>query len=58
MARNALSPFGDWYGGDPFLALQRQMNRLFDDAWRGTPTTSGQMPSGGMVEARLNVSET
>ena len=58
MARNALSPFGDWYGGDPFFSLQRQMNRLFDDALRGTGTTRAQTQVGEMVEARMNVSET
>lgn len=60
MVRNALSPFGGSYGGDPFFSLQREMNRLFDDAFRGfggqaTPT---QQRSGGVMEARMNVSET
>jgi HSP20 family protein len=41
MPRNPLNPFragltGDRdLGGDPFLALHREMNRLFDDALRG-----------------------
>lgn len=25
-------------GADPFSALQREINRAFDDAWRGAPT--------------------
>jgi HSP20 family protein len=63
MVRNALSPFGGSYGRDPFFSLQREMNRLFDDALRGfggLSASSGQQPqqAGGLVEARLNVSET
>lgn len=60
MVRNALSPFGGSYGRDPFFSLQREMNRLFDDAFRGLGSTSqtGQSQAGGMVEARMNVSET
>jgi HSP20 family protein len=37
------------------------MNRLFDDAFRGfsgPPATSPQQQAGGIVEARMNVSET
>jgi len=61
MVRNALSPFGGSYGRDPFFSLQREMNRLFDDALRGfsgLTTTPGQQQAGGTVEARMNVSET
>jgi HSP20 family protein len=60
MVRNALSPFGGSYGRDPFFSLQREMNRLFDDAFRGVGerTTSPQQRPAEMVEARMNVSET
>jgi HSP20 family protein len=64
MARNSLMPFrpGGLIGGDPFLSLHREMNRLFDDALRGSLSGSsdddqfGQMR--GIVNARMNVSET
>jgi HSP20 family protein len=68
MARNPLSPFrgglmGGGFGGDPFMSLHRQMNRLFDDVFRGA---TGQMPSGqeqggegGMLMTpQMDVSET
>jgi len=60
MVQNALSPFGGSYGRDPFFSLQREMNRLFDDAFRGFGgmTTSNRQQAGGIVEARMNVSET
>ena len=39
MARNPLTPFrsslGMLGGNDPFLSLHREMNRLFDDVFRG-----------------------
>ena len=46
MARNPLFPFGvggpGRAYGDPFMSLHREMNRLFDDAFRGmTPSTQG-----------------
>jgi HSP20 family protein len=45
MARNPLYPFGGGLGrlpGDPFLSLHRDMNRLFDDAFRGmAPASQG-----------------
>jgi HSP20 family protein len=46
MARNPLYPFGaGGFGrvsGDPFMSLHREMNRLFDDAFRGmTPPGQG-----------------
>lgn len=43
-------------GGDPFLQLHREMNRLFDDAWRGygAPAEGGR----GAAAPRVNVSET
>jgi HSP20 family protein len=60
MNPRSLSPFGGPYGGDPFFSLQRDMNRLFDDALRGfgAASTSRQSQAGGSVEARMNVSET
>lgn len=60
MVRNALSPFGGSYGRDPFFSLQREMNRLFDDTLRGFGglTGSAQQQPGGILEARMNVSET
>jgi HSP20 family protein len=67
MARNPLSPFRAGglaergFGEDPFMSLHRQMNRLFDDVfrgsaggWAGDPGQSG----GNFVQARMDVSET
>lgn len=57
MARNSLTPFGS-FGRDPFTSLQHEMNRLFDDAFRGfgagAPVTS---EGRSMVETRMNVAE-
>jgi HSP20 family protein len=60
MVRNSLSPMGGLYGRDPFFSLQRDMNRLFDDALRGFSgmTATGQQRAREMVEARMNASET
>jgi HSP20 family protein len=60
MVRRSLSPFGGSQAGDPFFSLQRDMNRLFDDALRGfgAPARGGQAQEGGVVEARMNISET
>jgi HSP20 family protein len=62
MARNALTPFGGSYGEwDPFTSLHREMNRLFDDIYRGgSPARggSGAQGAGELVNARMNVSET
>jgi HSP20 family protein len=62
MARNPLMPFrsgsGLLGGGDPFLSLHREMNRMFDDVLRGMPVGSGQGGSGQFVQAHMNVSET
>ncbi|HZA92320.1 MAG TPA: Hsp20/alpha crystallin family protein [Gemmatimonadales bacterium] len=67
MARNPLSPFRSGglaerggYGGDPFLSLHREMNRLFDDVLRGSfgvPVQSGEQ-GGGMMMPHMDVSET
>ena len=69
MARNPLSAFrtgglmGGGFGSEPFMSLHREMNRLFDDVFRGS---TGQMPSGqgqgseggGMIMPHVDVSET
>ena len=67
MARNPLFPFRSGglaerggYGGDPFLSLHREMNRLFDDVMRGSfgvPVRSGEQ-GGGMMMPHMDVSET
>jgi HSP20 family protein len=54
MARNPLTPFrrGSLFGGgsDPFMALHREMNRLFDDVFRGKNlTTLGEAEGAGAV---------
>ncbi|ACL59720.1 Hsp20/alpha crystallin family protein [Methylobacterium nodulans] len=64
MARNPLTPFRSGSllgGGDPFLSLHREMNRLFDDVFRdvGLPASGGQATGGGhFINAHMNVSET
>lgn len=63
MARNPLTPFrsagGLLGGGDPFLSLHREMNRLFDDVFRGMPAAGGtQGGTGQFIQALMNVSET
>lgn len=46
--------------GDPFLSLQRGMNRLFDDVFRGAELSGFGGPShdSGMILPQMNVSET
>ncbi len=66
MARNPMTPFrpgGGMFTGDPFLSLHREMNRLFDDVFRGTglPAATGSQGQGDVgtfVNASMNVSET
>ena len=64
MARNSLTPFrsgGLLGGGDPFLSLHREMNRLFDDVFHGVgvPASGGQSQgAGNFINANMNVSET
>lgn len=66
MARNPLSPFRSGslaersgFGGDPFLSLHREMNRLFDDVFRGSVVPSaGASEGGGMLMPHMDVSET
>lgn len=59
MARNPLAPFRSGFGGgDPFLSLHREVNRLFDDVFRSGvsgPTDDGDT---GFIPALINVSET
>ena len=66
MARNPMTPFrpgGGMFPGDPFLSLHREMNRLFDDVFRGIglPAATGSQGQGDVstfVNASMNVSET
>lgn len=68
MARNPLSQFRPGglaergYGEDPFMSLHREMNRLFDDVFRGSPgpgSRAGTGQGGGnFVQAHMDVSET
>ncbi len=68
MARNPLSPYrsgglmGGGFGNDPFMSLHRDVNRLFDDLFRGTgqtPTSSQREGAeGGMLMPQMDVSET
>ncbi|WP_262272832.1 Hsp20/alpha crystallin family protein, partial [Microvirga yunnanensis] len=66
MARNPMTPFRPGTGmfpGDPFLSLHREMNRLFDDVFRGAslPAAAGNQGQGDVgtfVQASMNVSET
>ena len=64
MTRNPITPFrpgGGMSPGDPFLSLHREMNRLFDDVFRGAglPAAETQGQGGGtFVNASMNVSET
>jgi HSP20 family protein len=70
MQRRSLlpTPFGGFatpslrQGGDPFLALHREMNRLFDEAFRGFGLPEGEsgagFAAGGVVAPRIDVSET
>ena len=62
MARvpSLFSPSSFLVGGDPFLTLHREMNRLFDDVARGAPPTGGQPGSGPstLLAPHMDVSET
>jgi HSP20 family protein len=59
MATNPLSLFRPGVGGsDPFLALHREMNRLFDDVLRGGALTSPGSERTQFVATQMNVSET
>jgi HSP20 family protein len=65
MARNPLSPYRSGgmmergFGGDPFMSLHREMNRLFDDVFRGSfGGQSGGSQGGGAMVPHMDVSET
>jgi HSP20 family protein len=65
MARNPMSPYRSGglmergFGGDPFLSLHREMNRLFDDVFRGSlGSPSGGSQGGGAIVPPIDVSET
>ena len=70
MQRRSLLPsaFGGFttpsprHGSDPFLALHREMNRLFDEAFRGFGLLEGGAGSeaitSGVAVPRIDVSET
>lgn len=46
-------------GGDPFVTLHREMNRLFDDVLRGAPSAVGQGGRTGLMLApAMDVTET
>lgn len=61
MPNNMLQPYG-FGSADPFSTLHREMNRLFDDVFRGGMTRSGgsqtssAMPS-GFFNASMDVAE-
>jgi HSP20 family protein len=64
MARNPISPYRSGglmergSGGDPFMSLHRELNRLFDGVFRGSlGATSGGSQGGAMVP-HIDVSET
>jgi len=60
MARHSLIPAGTGLmSSDPFMSLQRSMNRMFDDMFRnGMPTATSHGEEGGMIMPQMNVSET
>jgi HSP20 family protein len=59
MARNPITSFRSGLGGgDPFLSLHRDMNRLFDDMFRGSATNPGETSGSGFIAAHMDVSET
>ena len=65
MARNPLSPYGRGSllsgGSDPFMTLHREMNRLFDDVFRGTALEErggSRGNAGSFIDTIMDVSET
>ena len=67
MALDPLSPFrvdrliGGDLGCDPFLSLRREINRLFDDAFRGSTgllASPAQRGEGAMLTSPMDLSET
>lgn len=61
MASRFVSPYGSGRGlvaGDPLLDLHREMNRLFDDVFRGAGGSGGGGQQGGMISMpRIDVHE-
>ncbi len=51
----SVSPFN----GDPFLSLQREMNRLFEDVFRGfdTPALTSRFPAFGTSWPKLEIAD-
>lgn len=47
------------FNGDPFVSLQREMNRMFDDVFRGfdTPALSGRFPALGTSWPKLEIAD-
>ncbi len=63
MARASLVPFrsGGLFGADPFLALHRDVNRLFDEVVRGAglpAAAQGEAGMSGLLAPQMDVSET
>ncbi len=59
MARQSLMPVGgNIIGRDPFLSLQRSMNRLFEDVFRGSMPSSSESADIFSVMPQMNISET
>ncbi|MGK6324268.1 Hsp20/alpha crystallin family protein [Sphingomonas sp. DT-51] len=62
MARHMLIPFrpGGLLGGDPFVSLHREVNRLFEDVLRSTglSATPGEGRGAAVLAPHINVSET
>jgi HSP20 family protein len=56
--RSFLTPFISARGGDPFLSLHRDINRLFDEASRGLIPSQGGQQEGSFISAAVNVAET
>src|SRR3954452_17590974 len=60
MAHSSLTPFrsgAGFLGGDPFLSLYRDMNRLFEDALRGASPSGPGAAGESFLPAHMNVSE-
>ena len=60
MAHSSLTPFrsgAGLLGGDPFLSLYRDMNCLFEDAFRGVSPSGPGAAGESFLPAHMNVSE-
>ncbi|MBI5129807.1 MAG: Hsp20/alpha crystallin family protein [Rhodopseudomonas palustris] len=53
-------PLARAFDGDPFLSLHREMNRLFDDVFRGfdAPALSNRLAAFGNVWPKLEIANT